>query len=258
MKPYGIIYKVTNKINGKVYIGQTIQSFKARKKDHINCIERLAHIALYRALKKYGLDAFEWEQIEHASSKDELDAKEKSYIQSYRATNRRYGYNMTFGGEGGQHTEEVKKRISDSNKGRVKSDQERKNISSALKGKYTKEKASWWGRKHSDEEKKKIGDAQKGDKNHNYGKKASAETRRKKSEAIKGEKHWNHMKVVNLDTGEIYTSAREAFEKTGIDNSLIGKCCKDFRRSAGGFRWAYHAGGPNNSFKADGPDGPQP
>jgi hypothetical protein len=48
-----------------------------------------------------------------------------------------------------------------------------------LKGKYTGEKASWWGKKHTDEERRKIGEAQIGTKNHMYGKKASETTRQK-------------------------------------------------------------------------------
>lgn len=239
MEHYGIIYIITNCANRKVYVGQTTQSLRARKKDHINSTQRLPHIYLYRAFGKYGVGSFEWNEIDRAHSKSELDVKEKRHIEEYRATERQFGYNMTFGGEGGKHTEEVKKRISASNRGRIKSDEERQKLSISLKGKYTKEKASWWGRKHTDEERRKIGEAQRGPRNHNFGKKASEETRRKKSEAIKGEKHWNHKKVINLDTGHIYASAMEATEKTSIDNASIGKCCKGIRTNAGGFRWAY-------------------
>ena len=196
-------------------------------------------LALYRAFTKYGFDAFDWEVIESAMSKGELDEKEKRFIEHFCSTLPQYGYNMTFGGEGGQHTEEVKLKISASNKGRTKSEEERRKLSDSLKGKYVKQKASWWGRKHTEEQKRKISEAQRGSRNHNFGKKASEETRRRKSEAIKGEKHWNHKRVVNLDSGEVYISAMDASQKTGIDNSLIGKCCKGHRKSAGGFRWAF-------------------
>jgi hypothetical protein len=60
------------------------------------------------------------------------------------------------------------------------------------------------------------------------------------SQSRKGEKHWNHKRVINLDTGEIYISAVEVSQRTGIDNSLIGKCCKGQRKSAGGYHWAYY------------------
>lgn len=239
MAHHGIIYKVTNRANGKVYVGQTVQSLRARKKDHKNGIGKHPQLALYRAFKKYGFETFDWEVIDYATSKYELDEKEKRYVEQLRVTDRLYGYNMTFGGEGGKHTDEVKLRIGASNKGRIKSEDERRKLSESLKGKYTGAKASWWGRKHTNEQRQKIGDAQRGYKNHNFGKKASEETRRKKSEATQGEKHWNHKNVVNLDSGEVFVSAMQAREKTGIDNSIIGKCCRGQRKTAGGYRWAY-------------------
>ena len=241
MKNYGIIYKITNTVNGKIYIGQTTQTLKNRKKDHRNSMERerLKKLALYRAFKKYGFENFEWTTIYYAKDKNDLDEMEKYYIQFYKTMSPRYGYNMTFGGEGGQHPEEIKKKISRSLKGRVFSEETKKKLSLSLKGKYTKEKSSWWGRKHTEAERKKIGDAQKGQKNHNYGKKATEETRKKQSESHKGELSWNHKRVRNIDTGIVYVSAIEASEKTGIDNSSIGKCCKGKRNYAGGFRWEY-------------------
>lgn len=239
MKYYGIVYKITNKTNEKIYIGQTIQSLTNRKKDHKNCQERLKNLALYRAFRKYGFKNFDWKIIHHAKDKNELDEMEKHYIQCYKTMLPKFGYNMTYGGEGGQHPEEIRIKISESLKGREFSEETRNKLSTSLKGKYTKEKSSWWGRKHTDEERKKIGDAQKGDKNHMYGKRASAETRKKMSESRKGELHWNHKKVRCIETGEIYISAIEAGEKTGIDNSSIGKCCKGKRNNAGSFRWDY-------------------
>ena len=236
---YGIVYKIQNKKNGKHYIGQTIQSLKSRKKDHRNCQDRLSNLALYRAFRKYGFDSFEWEIIHHAKDKADLDKMEKYYIQLYKTMSPKNGYNMTYGGEGGAHPSEIREKISNSLKGRVFTETTRKKLSISLKGKYTKENSSWWGRKHTDEERKKIGKAQKGIRNHNYGKKASVETRNKMSEAHKGEKHWNHKRVMCIETKEIYISSVDAFEKTGIDNSSIGKCCKGMRKRAGGFTWKY-------------------
>ena len=239
MKNYGILYKIINTVNGKIYIGQTIQSLKNRKKDHRNCMVRLQHLPLYRAFRKYGFEKFEWTTIYSANDKNDLDKREKYYIQFYKTTRPPYGYNMTYGGEGGQHIEETKKKISESLKGRKFSEETKKKLSLSLKGKYTKEKSFWWGRKHAKEERRKIGDAQKGEKNHMYGKKATEETRRKMSGSHKGELHWNHKRVRNIETGIVYVSAIEACEKTGINNSSIGKCCKGKRNNAGGFKWEY-------------------
>jgi group I intron endonuclease len=239
METYGIIYKITNTINGKIYIGQTIQTLKQRKKDHRNCMERLKHLALYRAFRKHGFEKFDWTIIYYAKDKNDLDETEKYYIKFFKTMSPKHGYNMTYGGEGGQHPIEIKQKISKSLQGRIFSDETRKKLSLSLKGKYTKERSSWWGRKHTDDERKKIGDAQKGDKNHMYGKKATAETRKKMSASHKGELHWNHKKVICVNTKVVYISAIDASEKTGVDNSSIGKCCKGQRNNAGGFRWEY-------------------
>jgi predicted GIY-YIG superfamily endonuclease len=57
-----IVYKATNKINGKIYVGKTY-NFEKRKKEHIYDIDN--DIPFHRALKKYGIDNFEWEIINH-------------------------------------------------------------------------------------------------------------------------------------------------------------------------------------------------
>lgn len=236
---YGIVYKIRNRENEKLYIGQTIQSLKSRKRDHRNCQDRLNNLALYRTFRKYGFDSFDWEIIHYAKDKADLDEMEKYYIKLYKTMSSRNGYNMTYGGEGGAHPPAIREKIANSLKGRVFTEFARKNLSISLKGKYTGENSSWWGRKHTDEERRKISEAQRGFRNHNFGKKASVETRSKQSNAHKGEKHWNHKRVTCIETKENYISSIDAFEKTGIDNSSIGKCCKGLRKRAGGFTWKY-------------------
>ena len=67
-----IIYKITNKINGKVYIGQTIRSLEIRKRGHIQCAEQGMNRHLYNAMRKYGIENFEFEEMCKANSKSEL------------------------------------------------------------------------------------------------------------------------------------------------------------------------------------------
>ena len=97
----GYIYKVTNKINGKIYIGQTIQSVKDRWYRHcgksgISKAELNTHFK--RAILKYGKENFTIETIEMCDS-TELDDKEKFYISYYNSYIN--GYNSTIGGQDG-------------------------------------------------------------------------------------------------------------------------------------------------------------
>lgn len=97
MKTY-CIYKATNKINGKVYIGKT-KNFKKRKYDHIKK-DVDNHLIFHKALKKYGDINFNWEIIDWADTKEEINELEKYYIKKFNSF-KPNGYNMTKGGDGG-------------------------------------------------------------------------------------------------------------------------------------------------------------
>ena len=72
-----IIYKVKNKISGKVYIGQTIHTLETRQNAHLKMVE-VGKSKFYKALKSYGVDNFDWDVIDTATTKDELNQNEKS------------------------------------------------------------------------------------------------------------------------------------------------------------------------------------
>ena len=103
----GYIYKITNKINNKVYIGQTSVTVKVRYGSHLTEAknEDGCDFHLYRAMRKYGVDNFVVDIIETLSCsikeelKDVLNDKEMYYISKYNSTNPNYGYNMTKGGD---------------------------------------------------------------------------------------------------------------------------------------------------------------
>ena len=90
------IYKATNKINGKSYIGQTC-NFEKRKKQHIRCYEK-ENCYFHRAIQKYGVDCFLWEIIETCQGAEKAFELEKYYIEKFNTY--RNGYNMTKGGDG--------------------------------------------------------------------------------------------------------------------------------------------------------------
>ncbi len=100
----GIIYKYTNQVNGKVYIGQTINEYK-RKYSHSKALNSWRSY-FHEAVEKYGIDSFSYEVLEtidRVTSQDlkiELDRAEQKYIAEYKSNNKLYGYNLTIGGSG--------------------------------------------------------------------------------------------------------------------------------------------------------------
>ena len=90
------IYKATNKINGKSYVGQTCD-FHSRVWQHQRCYEK-EDCDFHRAIKEFGFDNFSWEIIETCESEDRACELEKYYIEKFNTY--RDGYNMTKGGKG--------------------------------------------------------------------------------------------------------------------------------------------------------------
>ncbi len=104
MKYY--IYKLTNKTNNKIYIGQTIH-FRERMNEHFKYNDtRTEHQMLKRAIKKYGEDNFLKEIIKTVYSKKNANIQEQYYIKHYNSY-KPNGYNMTFGGDGGCFTNNI-------------------------------------------------------------------------------------------------------------------------------------------------------
>jgi group I intron endonuclease len=92
-----IVYKVTNEENGKIYIGGTTKSIEERKKDHIKKSKKGKSYLFQNAIATHGPDAFNWQQIDTATSIDELAQKEKAYVLKYNS--KEDGYNQSEGGE---------------------------------------------------------------------------------------------------------------------------------------------------------------
>jgi len=99
----GYIYKIVNKINGKVYIGQTTQILEERWKQH--CKMRSNCYYLKNALKKYGIDKFDFKLICICFDND-LDRYEINYIEKFNSIVPN-GYNLRKGGNSGKHHEET-------------------------------------------------------------------------------------------------------------------------------------------------------
>lgn len=114
------IYKITNKINSKVYIGQS-EDLERRIKSHKILLNRNAHcnIHLQNAWNKYKEDNFIFEIIYIANENENINLLEQEYISKYQSFNQNYGYNLTTGGEGYKLSEEIKQKISVSKRGKL-------------------------------------------------------------------------------------------------------------------------------------------
>ena len=97
----GYIYKITNNINEKIYIGKTMSTLNERFKEHCSDAfrDRNEKRPLYRAMRKYGIENFSIEQIEKTSLEN-LSDREIYWIKYYDSFHN--GYNATKGGEGKQ------------------------------------------------------------------------------------------------------------------------------------------------------------
>ena len=91
-----VIYKVTNLTNQKVYIGQT-NNFEKRKKRH-HYIAKTSPTAFHRALIKYGFDNFKWEVLAECKTRTQANSLEKKFIREYGGISNPLVYNETEGG----------------------------------------------------------------------------------------------------------------------------------------------------------------
>lgn len=149
-----LIYKITNILNGKVYIGQTTRTFEKRKQEHIdNAFKFNIDTHIYRAMRKYGLENFVFEKVCEAESIEDLNYLETFYIIQYDSV--RNGYNMSYGGNNNvMFCEKTAKKHDDI----MRSEDVRKRISSSMK-QYRKEHP--W----TDEQKQKFAKSKYGNKN---------------------------------------------------------------------------------------------
>ena len=98
---YGEIYIIKNFVNGKYYVGQTIQSSQERFSQHIR--EAYAknrkeyNYCISRGIRKYGKEAFDFAVLAEQVPIDDLDIVEDHYIDMYNTTNPEFGYNMSPG-----------------------------------------------------------------------------------------------------------------------------------------------------------------
>jgi len=131
-----LIYKATNKIDGKIYVGQTMRNLKARLKQYVSLVgQKSKRNKFVNALRKYGFDNFTFEIIDTGENIDELNKKEIMWIEFYQSISPNLGYNVDIGGHNALKSIFCKNKIKSALKGRHLSEQHRKKISISMSGK---------------------------------------------------------------------------------------------------------------------------
>jgi len=151
-----IIYKATNKITNKIYVGQTTHTLDKRIKNHIKESKIYSNRPFMLSINKYGVDNFIFETIDSANNLDELNDKEIYWIDFYNSVSPN-GYNITGGGQGKKmiKTKELGKRISEGLK-KSKKWQETRNSEEYVKKMKESFINSAKGKKFTPEHKEKI------------------------------------------------------------------------------------------------------
>ncbi|NJO48147.1 MAG: GIY-YIG nuclease family protein [Leptolyngbyaceae cyanobacterium RM2_2_4] len=223
-----IIYKITNLINSKSYVGQTICSLENRWAQHNSKSSRCR--AISNALRKYGKEKFTIEILVICNSLKELNEQESIFIKKFN-TLAPNGYNLTSGGEGKTFSEESRSKISNAKKGKAYSEQFKKMRSESQTGKN-----------HSDDTKKKMSDSAVGKlktdshraniSKSKTGISLSAEHR----ESIR----MTLQKPIKCDqTAQVFDSASAAAKELKIGKSTIIKILKKRRPSFKGLSFSY-------------------
>jgi group I intron endonuclease len=143
------LYKITNLVNNKIYYGKT-DNIRKRWNAHKTAARRQDindYSYLHRAMNKYGVKNFSIEKIEDFDTEVAALRAEMTYIKLYDTTNRKIGYNLTQGGEGSS--------------GFKHSDESKRKMSKAKKGKYIEENNPFYGKQHTEEFKSQQSDIMK-------------------------------------------------------------------------------------------------
>jgi len=210
------IYIIENNLNGKCYVGQSID-IKKRLRAHCRANDESMYID--RAIKKHGWNSFK-KYYYLGIPEEMLDFGEVEMINRLNSISPS-GYNLTSGGHKNKHfSTESKKKISKSSKGKKHSEEAKRKISKA-----------GIGRKQSEETKKKRSNSLKGNKNPmfgrmksenpHWGRRRSAETRKKISEAAKGRKYSAESKKKMSESKKGYKNAM--FGRTGEKSHMFGR-----------------------------------
>lgn len=202
------IYKITNIVNNKIYIGQTTKS--------INSSYLGSGTIIIKAVKKYGKDSFIKEVLEVLEDLCELSEREIYWIEYYNSTDRNIGYNISSGGNGGNLGEIVNKKLSDISKesGRLIGNKLRSGVPPINKGVAM-----------SEEQKDKL-------------RKPKTDEHKRKLSEVRIGKHTKP--IICLNNNEIYESIKEAANSLNLTGPNIIKVLKGGAKKTKGYIFEYY------------------
>ena len=222
------IYKITNKINGHCYIGQSVD-IKARFRQHLFSAKHINNkdhsSPIHLALSKYGKDEFDWEILEECT-KEELDEKEIYWISFYNST-KNGNYNILSGGQDRYSFEGKAVELYDLNGQYVITIPSATEVAEYLKV----SRNSVYGVLHGERPTCKE-----------FQMKYVEDKKIKIKPFVSKQGGCKKINQLNKETKEIiktFNSAAEAARETGADSSTIIKVCKGKLKSTKGFCWEY-------------------
>ena len=199
-----IVYVAKNKSDNMTYVGQTILSLDQRKRNHMKSVRRGSTFYFHNALRKHGVDGFEWRVVCEVNNKTCLDNYETFYIKEFKclAPN---GYNLKTGGSSCVFTNEEKLKMSLAHRGKKLSEEHKRKMSESQMGRAPTNA----GVPHTSEHKQKISESLMGEKNPFYGKKHTEESRHKISEAGKGRIDTDETRKRKSESIKLWWSSRK-------------------------------------------------
>lgn len=154
-----LIYKITNILNGKLYIGQTTKTLGQRIQNHRNSMVSMVDTHLYNAMRKYGWDNFKFEVIATAEDKETLDELESYFIRKYDTI--KNGYNMAPGGGYNPMSSDV---VAEKHHSKMRTPEVRQKISESMKASYAERGGPTEDhRKHLSQSRKDLYASERGD-----------------------------------------------------------------------------------------------
>ena len=210
-----IVYKHTNKINGKIYIGITCQKpeNRWRKGKGYN-----KGTYIYNALEKYGWDNFEHEILFEGLTEIEARKKESELIKQFRCNEETFGYNLTEGGEHNIPNQVIRDKISKTNKAKMTSERRQQHREIALKLDYNGERNPFFGKHHDESTRKRMSE--------NHWSKKQPEIFKDIFCNKKGKNNPSAKKVVRLIDGKIYDTMLECASDNNFQLDTISYHCK--------------------------------